>query len=60
MSGSPKNPKPRIKVVPLTNISALMNIDAARTGPSTAASLNRAVSFGKGDVGDRALYDFQQ
>lgn len=56
MTGSPKNPKPIKKLVPLATISALMKIDAARTGPRIAASLRRGVSCGKGAVGDRALY----
>lgn len=57
MMGSPKNPKPIMKVVPLVTISALVKIDAARTGPRIAASLKRGVSFGKGAVGERALHN---
>lgn len=56
MTGSPKNPKPITNAVPRATISALMKTDAARTGVRIAASLRRGASFGKGAVGERALY----
>lgn len=48
-----------MKVVPLATVSALMKIDAARTGARNAASFRRGVSCGKGAVGESALQHVQ-
>jgi hypothetical protein len=55
ITGSPKNTKPLIKVVDLTTISALVNIETASIDITTPASLKRGASFGNGGVGDKAL-----
>ena len=55
MSGSPKKPPPMKNVVIFINIEDEVTSAIATAGTSTPASLTRALSSGKGGVGDSKL-----
>lgn len=55
MIGSPKKPNPRPNVVPLTNISDVVNVEINRRGTRQPANFSREADFGNGGVGDSAL-----
>ena len=55
MIGSAKKPKPMKNVVIFMNMSEVVKAATATPGTRRPANLIRALSFGKGAVGDSAL-----